>query len=48
MYPFVDRRRAIHKCVISKYITLYYRFQNEEVELLTLFDVRQYPMKLKL
>lgn len=37
---------AIRKCVISKQTTLYYRYNNREIRLLSLFDSRQNPTKI--
>jgi plasmid stabilization system protein ParE len=37
---------AIRKCVISKQTTLYYRYNNQEIRLLSLFDTRQNPTKI--
>ena len=36
----------IRKCVISKQTSLYYRFNNYEIRLLSLFDTRQNPTKI--
>ena len=37
----------LHKCVVTKQTTLYYRVKEEEIEVITLFDNRQDPNKLK-
>ena len=37
----------IRKCVVSKQITLYYRFTESEIRLLALFDTRQNPEHIK-
>lgn len=40
---------GIYKCVITKQTTFFYRinFQAEEIEIITLFDTRQDPEKIK-
>ncbi len=43
-----DTKKNIRKCVISKQTTLYYKFNNKEIRLLSLFDTRQNPIKIKL
>jgi hypothetical protein len=45
-FPKSDNNKAIRKCVISKQTTLYYKFNNQEIRLLSLFDTRQNPIKL--
>ena len=42
-----DINKNIRKCVISKQTTLYYKFNNSEIRLLSLFDTRQNPSKIK-
>lgn len=41
--------QGLYKCVLSKQITFYYRvnFELSEVEIITFFDTRQDPKKLK-
>ncbi len=41
--------KGLFKCVVSKQTTFYYRIdaQKEEIEIITLFDTRQDPEKLK-
>jgi len=46
MFPFVDRRKQIQKCVLTKHNTLFFIATDEEVKILTIFDVRQDPEKL--
>ncbi len=47
MYPALDNI-DIHFCVINKQITLYYRINESEIDVITLFDTRSNPSKLKL
>ncbi len=38
---------GLHKCVITKQTTIYYRYDNKNIYIVTLFDNRQNPKKLK-
>lgn len=40
---------GLYKCVVTKQTTFYYRIlrEKEEIEIITLFDSRQHPKKLK-
>ena len=40
--------KGIFKCVVSKQTTFYYRivFENDEIEIITVFDSRQNPNNL--
>ena len=46
-FPESDKESGLRKCVITKQTTLYYQFSDTEVHLLTFFDTRQDPEKLK-
>ena len=41
--------KGLYKCVVTKQTTFYYRISTElrEIEIITIFDTRQYPDKLK-
>ena len=39
--------KNLYKCVVTKQTTFYYRISKEEIEIITLFDTRQNPNKLK-
>ncbi len=47
--PQSQGMKGIYRCVVSKQTSFYYRidFQKEEIEIITFFDVRQKPHKLK-
>lgn len=45
-FPKSNSNKIIRKCVISKQTTLYYKFNNQEIRLLSLFDTRQNPTKI--
>ncbi len=47
-YPFSMKRRKIHRCDLSKNLTLYYTIDNECLVLLSIFDTRQHPSKIKI
>ncbi|MCK4663373.1 MAG: type II toxin-antitoxin system RelE/ParE family toxin [Bacteroidales bacterium] len=38
---------GLYKCVVTKQTSIYYRIKNNEIEIITLFDNRQNPNKLK-
>lgn len=39
--------KGLYKCVVTRQTSLYYRTGKEEIEVITLFDNRQDPSKLK-
>lgn len=47
IFPKSDSKN-IHKAVILKFNTLYYRIKNENVEILSFFSNRQSPYKKKI
>jgi len=47
-YPFSIRRRKIHRCIFSKNLTIYYTIEKEYLVLLSIFDTRQHPSKMKI
>ena len=43
-----EKRKGLFKCVLTKQTTFYYRItENNEIEIITFFDTRQNPDKLK-
>lgn len=48
MYPASLKKKAVHRCVITKHSILYYRIQNDRVEVITIQDARRDPKKIKL
>ena len=42
-----DSNVNLRKCVISKQTTLYYKFNNNQIRILSVFDTRQNPTKIK-
>ena len=47
LYPPYEEFPNIRKCVLTKHISLYYKINNKDIEVLTLFDTRQHSDKLK-
>ena len=47
-YPKTAARLGVRRCVVSKQNSLYYRVDEEKLVILTIFDSRQDPRKLKL
>ena len=48
-FPKSNEFGGIYKCIVTKQTTFYYRvnFELEEIEIITLFDTRQDPERLK-
>lgn len=46
-FPISKKGNDLRKCVITKQITLYYRFNDTAIIVVTFFDTRQHPNKLK-
>ena len=38
---------SLHKCVLSKHTSYFYRFNSDELEIITVFDNRQNPEKIE-
>lgn len=47
IFPSTETVKGLHKCVITKQTTVYYRFDELKIYIVTLFDNRQNPKKLK-
>lgn len=45
--PESKQMPGLYKCVVTKQTTLYYRIKNQTIQIITLFDSRQNPSKLK-
>lgn len=48
LYPKIDERKNIRKCLIVKQNAMYYKVKKQTVTILSIFDTRQNPKKLKL
>ena len=47
LYPLTNSRKNVRRSVLTSQLTIYYRTNKQAVEILTLFDNRQNPSKLK-
>jgi addiction module RelE/StbE family toxin len=47
-YPLSQKKKSIHQCVLTKNLTIYYTVKDDSLVLLSLFDTRQDPAKLKI
>jgi plasmid stabilization system protein ParE len=47
-FPILLKKKKIRRCVASPQTSIYFKVDNGIVEILTLFDNRQNPKKLKL
>lgn len=43
-----SKKKNVRKCVLVKQVSIYYRIKKKEIELLTFWDNRRRPKKLKL
>lgn len=46
IFPKSDAKPGLHRAVITKQTTIFYRFNSSEIKLVTVFDSRQHPNKL--
>ncbi len=46
-FPESQKDPGLRKCVITKQTTLYYRFDSDQIKIVTIFDTRQNPDKLE-
>lgn len=46
-FPQSKKIKGLHKFVITKQTTLYYRFSSQRIIIVTIFDTRQNPNKLE-
>jgi len=46
-FPYINRKKQVRKCVITKHNTSFYRDRKENIDILRIFDTRQDPHKLK-
>lgn len=45
-FPVSKNKIGLHKCVVAKQTTLFYRFNSKRIVIVTIFDTRQNPNKL--
>jgi plasmid stabilization system protein ParE len=48
LFPRSEHKKKVRKSVLTKHTVIYYVFEDDEVKVLTLFDPRQNPEKLKI
>ena len=46
-FPSSEKEKGLRKCVITKQTTLYDRFDEDKIKIVTIFDTRQDPQRLK-
>jgi plasmid stabilization system protein ParE len=46
-FPVSTIKSQVYKCVITKQTTLYYKFDQNRIYIITIFDTRQNPNKIK-
>ena len=46
-FPKSEIKKGLYKCVITRQTSMYYTFDDEAIYILTVFDNRQDPNKLK-
>lgn len=46
-FPFYRKKKKIRRCVASPQTSIYFHFEHDMVEILSLFDNRQNPKKRK-
>lgn len=46
-FPRSQKSPDLRKCVVTKQTTIFFRFTDKEIKILTIFDNRQNPNKLK-
>jgi plasmid stabilization system protein ParE len=42
-----SKSRNYHKCVVIKQVTIFYRFDYKKIYIISVFDTRQNPKKIK-
>ncbi len=47
IFPESKTGKGLRKCVITKQTTLYYRYNSQRINIVTIFDTRQNPKRLK-
>ena len=48
LFPKTDKSKDIRKSVLTKHTSIYYKINKYDIELLSIFDNRQDPEKLKI
>lgn len=48
LFPLTSKRKNLRKSVLTKHTVIYYRAESNVVTIVTLFDPRQHPKRLRL
>lgn len=48
LFPASKIKKDVHKCLVTKHNSIYYRVIKSEIEIITIQDNRRNPQKLKL
>jgi hypothetical protein len=48
LYPSINKKKKIHKCIVVRQVSLYYKVHKDRIDLLTFWNNYQNPKKLKL
>ena len=46
-FPISETNKKVHKCVVTKQTTIFYKFNSKRIEIISVFDTRQDPNKIK-
>jgi plasmid stabilization system protein ParE len=47
LFPLINKKRKVRKCVVTKHNTIYYRENKDFIDILRVFDTRQNPSAAK-
>ncbi|MBI1287307.1 MAG: hypothetical protein GC178_06975 [Flavobacteriales bacterium] len=47
LFPLVEADRQVIRCVLTKHNSIYYRFKEEQLHILRIYDTRQDPENLR-
>jgi plasmid stabilization system protein ParE len=46
LFPFIDKRSKIRKCVLTRHNSMFYRITENQIQILRIYDTRQDPVNL--
>jgi plasmid stabilization system protein ParE len=46
-FPKSEIQKSVYKCVLTKQTTIFYRFNSKKITIVSIFDTRQDPNKIK-
>lgn len=47
IFPESNKRKGLRRCVVTKHVTIFYKFNLKRIDVVTVFDTRQNSKKLK-